>query len=164
MSYTKGQSQFGRGNMWAMIRSLLEGQGSINPGDQVGLGALQVAKATYDFTVDGGAIATIQPVSSPIIPAGAIVLGGIIHASVAPTSGGGATIAIGIGTGAQATAIKAATAIATYALNTPVVVIPVWSAGFFKTTADGKITFTIAAAALTAGKIDVHIVYVMGGE
>lgn len=165
MSYNKGQGQYGgRGNMWAMIRQLLDSQGSNNASDQAGSGALQVVKATYDFTVDGGAIATIQPVNSPIIPAGAIILGGIIDPIVTPTSGGAATIAIGIGTGAQVAAIKAALAMGTYVAGTPLVMLPIWTSGFFKTTADGKITFTIATATVTAGKISVHIVYVMGGE
>ena len=165
MSYNKGQGQFGsRGNVWAMLKSLGLGQGANNPSQQVGFGALQVAKATYDFTVDGGAIGTITPASSPIIPIGAIVLGGILHASVAPTSGGGATLAFGLGSGAQAASLKAATAIATFVINTPVSVLPIWTSGHFKVAADTKITMTIAAATLLTGKIDVHIVYVMGGE
>jgi hypothetical protein len=150
--------------MWAMLRSLLEGKGAINPSMQKGLGALQEAKATYDFSVDGGAVGTITPVNSPVIPAGAIVLGAIIYPITLPTSGGGATIAIGFGSGAQAALIKGATAIATYVAGTPLVALPIWASGFFKVAVEGKVTFTVATAALTAGKIQVSFVYVMAGE
>lgn len=165
MSYNTGQGQFGgRGNMWAMIRSLMEGKGSINASMQKGLGALQVAKATYDFAVDGGAIGTITPVNSPLFPAGAIIMGGIIYPITLPTSAGGATIAIGFGSGGQAALIKGATAIATYVAGAPLVMLPVWASGFFKVTTEGKMTFTVATAALTAGKIAVHTAYFMDAE
>lgn len=162
MSYSIGQGQFGgRGNLWAMVKSLLEGKGSINPSMQKGLGALQEAKATYDFTVDGGAISTIHPVSSPLIPAGALVQGAIIYPIILPV-GASATIAIGVGT--QTAVIKGATAVATYVAGAQLVALPIWASGFFKVTTEAKITFTIATAAVTAGKIAVSIFYSMAGE
>src|SRR5262245_52274102 len=128
------------------------------------MGGAQVTKATFDFTVDGGAIATITPVSSPIIPAGAIIFGGLIVV-VALTSGGGATIAIGLGSGAQVAALKAATGIGSYTLGAILALIPVWSAATaVKVAADTNITFTVATATLTAGKIAVQIYYHMAGE
>lgn len=164
MSYNKGQSQFGRGNIWAGLKQLAEGQTAINPSDQVGLGGAQVAKATYDFTVDGGAVATITPVSSPVIPANAIIYGGLIDVVVAAV-GGGASIAIGLGSGAQVAALKGATAVATYSLGAIVALIPVWTAASaVKVTADSKITFTVSGGALSAGKIAVQIYYHMAGE
>lgn len=164
MSYSKGQSQFGRGNIWASLRQLIEGQSAINPGDQVGAGAAQVAKVTYDFTVDGGAITTISPVSSMIIPAGAIIYGGLIDVIVAPL-GGGASVAIGLGSGAQAAALKAATAVGTYTIGAILALIPVWTAASaVKVAADTKVTFTVSGGALTAGKIAVEIYYHMAGE
>ncbi len=164
MSYNKGQSQFGRGNIWASLKQLAEGQTAINPSDQVGLGAAQVAKATYDFTVDGGAIATITPVSSPVIPAGAIVFGGLIDVVVAPL-GGGASVAIGFGSGAQVASLKAATVVGTYTIGAILALIPVWTAASaVKVAADTKITFTVSGGALTAGKIAVQIYYHMAGE
>src|SRR5262245_54811440 len=129
------------------------------------MGGAQVTKANFDFTVDGGAIATITPVSSPIIPAGAIIFGGLIDVVVAPTSGGGATIAIGLGSGAQVAALKAATGIGSYTLGAILALIPVWSAATaVKVAADTNITFTVATATLTAGKIAVQIYYHMAGE
>lgn len=163
MSYNRGQSQISsRGNIWAMLRQLLEGQGSINPSAQKGLGALQEAKATYDFTVDGGAIGLISPVSSPLIPAGALVQGAIIYPITLPASAGAATISIGVG--AQAAVIKGATAIATYVAGAQLVALPIWASGFFKVTTEAKITFTVASFVLTAGKIQVSIFYTMAGE
>lgn len=163
MSYNVGQGSFGgRGNVWAMIRSLLEGKGSINASDQTGFGALQEAKATFDFTVDGGAIATILPTNSPVIPAGALVQGAVIYPIILPTSAGAATIAIGVG--AQTAVIKGATAIATYVAGAQLVALPIWASGFFKVTTDAKISFTVAAFVLTAGKIQVNIYYTMAGE
>ena len=165
MSYNKGQGQFSRrGNMWAMIRQLVESQGSINPGAQQGGGGLEVTKATYDFAVDGGAISTIQLFNSPILPAGTIILGGIIDPITTLTSGGAATVAVGVGSGAQTAAIKAAAAMGTYAGGTPLAMIPVWSAGFFTVAADGKLSVTIAAATVTGGKFAIHVVSVRSGE
>lgn len=168
MSYNTGQGQFGRGptggNLWAMIKQLVSAKTAINPSDQVGAGGAQVAKATFDFTVDGGAIATITPVSSPTIPANAIVFGGLIDVVVAPL-GGGASIAIGFGSGAQNAALKGATAVGTYTLGAILALVPVWTAASaVKVTADSQITFTVSGGTLTAGKIAVQIYYHMAGE
>lgn len=164
MSYNKGQSQFGRGNIWAMMRQLVEGQTGINASDQLGMGALQEVKVTYDFSVDGGAISTITPKASLIIPAGAVIFGGFIQGITLPV-GPGATIAIGLGSGAQVAALKAATAIATYAAGATVALIPVFTAAsVVKAVADTFVTFTIATAVLTAGKVQVTLYYYMQGE
>lgn len=163
MAYNKGQSQFGKGNIWAMLRQLLDGQGANNANDQFGGGALQVVKATYDFAVDGGAIGTIQLFNSLVIPAGAIILGGICDPITTLTSGGGATMAIGIGSAAQTAAIKAAAAFGTYVGGTPLAILPIWSGGFFAVAADGKVSVTIAGGTITGGKVAIHLVYVMQG-
>ena len=76
-----------------------------------------------------------------------------------------ATIAIGLGSGAQVAALKAATAIATYVAGATVALIPVFTAAsVVKAAADTAITFTIATAALTAGKVQVTVFYYMQGE
>lgn len=164
MSYNKGTGQFGKGNMWAMIRQLLAGAGSINASDQSGAGGLQVIKGTYDFNVDGGAIGTILINQSPIIPVNFIVLGGILDPITTFNSGGGATVAVGIGSGANAAALKVAAGFAGYVGGTPLAMLPIWSGGFFKTAADAPLSITVAAAALTAGKMAIHIVGVPAGE
>jgi hypothetical protein len=165
MSYSPGQGQFSpRGNMWAMIKSLLSGLTGINAGAQRGAGALQEVKVTYDFAVDGGAQATITPKASVLIPAGAVIFGGFIQGITLPV-GPTATIAIGLGSGAQVAALKAATAIATYAAGATVALIPVFTAAsVVKAAVDSYVTFTIATANLTAGKVQVTLYYYMQGE
>lgn len=154
--------QFPQGNLWATLKGLISsGRGSVAPNHQGGFGPIQAVKATYDFTVDGGAATTILLAGSPSIPAGAIILGGIIEPIVTVAGGGGATIAVGIGSGAQAALIKGATAFASY--NALLSVLPIWTSGFFQVTTEAKISVTIAAAALTAGKFSVQVVYVLAG-
>lgn len=165
MSYSTGQGQFPRGNMWVMIRKLVESQGSINAGMQSGGGALQEVKATYDFSVDGGAVGAITLKASPLIPANAIIFGGFIYGITTPTSAGAATIAVGLGTGAQAAALKAAANDETYAAGSTLAIIPVFTAAsVVKVAAESKITITVATAALNAGKFSVHLFYFMAGE
>jgi hypothetical protein len=127
-----------------------------------GLGAVGNAKMTYDFAVDGGAIGPITPTNSPTLPIGAIILGGTIDITTPLTSSGAATIAVGLGTGAQVAALKAATAVASYTAG-QMAVIPVFTAAtYVKVAAATALTLTVAAFALTAGKFDVNVVYVQG--
>jgi len=165
MPYNKGQGSFGvtKGNMFAMLRQLTEGQGSINESDQFGAGGLQVIKATYDFAVDGGLVGTILLSQSLIVPADFVVLGGILNPITTFNGGGGATVAVGIGNGAQTAALKAATGFASYVGGTSLAVLPIFSSGFFTLAADGKISITVAVAALTAGKMAINIIGVPYG-
>lgn len=127
-----------------------------------GLAAVGNAKMTYDFAVDGGAISVITPANSPTIPLGAIILGGTIDITTTLTSGGAATIALGLGAGAQVASLKAATAVATWAAG-QLVMIPIFTAAtYLKVAAATRLTLSVAAFALTAGKFDVNVVYVQG--
>jgi hypothetical protein len=127
-----------------------------------GLGVVGNAKVTYDFAVDGGAVSVITPANSPTIPLGAIILGGTIDITTTLTSGGAATIALGLGAGAQAAALKAALAVASWTAG-QLALIPVFTAAtYVKATAAAALTVSIATAALTAGKFDVNLVYVQG--
>ena len=117
-------------------------------------------KATYDFAKQGGVQGAIQllgPDGKPAkLPKGAIVRDCLIDVLTAPTSGGGATIALG--TGQTATDLKAATAIASY--TGLVACVPVGSAATaLKLTADRTPIATVATADLTNGKINVLIHY-----
>lgn len=128
-----------------------------------GLGTVGNAKMTYDFASDGGAISTITPTNSPTVPLGAIILGGVIDITTTLTSGGSATIALGLGSGAQVAALKAATAVASYAAGTSLVIIPIFtSATYYKVTAAARLTLTVAVAALTAGRMDINVAYIQG--
>lgn len=127
-----------------------------------GLGVLGNAKMTYNFAVDGGAVSTITPANSPTIPINAIILGGTIDITTTLTSGGAATIALGLGSGAQAAALKAALAVASWTAG-QLALIPVFTAAtYYKATAAARLTLTVATAALTAGRFDVNLVYLIG--
>jgi hypothetical protein len=147
--------QFGQGNVWGTIRSLARNRFS---------GPTGVAKFQYDFSLDGGAIGLITPGSSPVIPKNAIILGGTIDVTTALTSGGSATIALGLSAGGGgAAAILAATAVASWTAGIALVTIPKFTtATYIKMTADGRMTLTIATAALLTGVFNVNLVYVMG--
>lgn len=125
-----------------------------------GLGVPRIARAKYDFAVDGGAISTITLATNALIPANAIVFGGIINPTTALTSGGSATIGIGTTAGSSATSIKGQTAVATYSLDALIATVPVFTAASaFKMSAAGQITITIAAATLLTGVMEVSVVY-----
>lgn len=127
-----------------------------------GLGQLGNAKMTYEFAVDGGAISTITPANSPTIPIGSIILGGTLDITTTLTSGGAATIAVGTSAGSSTTSIKGATAVASWTAG-QLATVPVFTAAtYVKLTAAGRPTLTIATAALTAGKFDVNLAYLVG--
>lgn len=154
-------------NLWGVLRNLYD-SGNLNyltdlGANQNGLGILKTAKFTYDFTVDGGAVATITPTNSPTLPAGAIILGGVIDIITTLTSGGAATIALGTSAGSAVNSLKVTTAVATWAAGVTVPLTPVFTAAtYVKLTAAGRLTLTVTAFALTAGKFDVTVVYAQG--
>lgn len=140
--------------VWANISGAVVGNG--------GLGAVGNAKMTYDFAVDGGAVSVITPTNSPTIPLNAIILGGTIDITTTLTSGGAATIALGLGSGAQVAALKGATAVASWTAG-QLALVPVFTAAtYVKAAAATRLTVSIAAFALTAGKFDVNLAYVQG--
>lgn len=134
-----------------------------NPGNTYisGTGQVSLAKATYDFSVDGGAISTITFATNATIPSGAIILGGIIDVLTPGTTSASGTMALGTSAGSSTTSLKAALAAASY--TGLVAVVPVFTAAtMVKLTAAGQITGTIATGALTAGKWNVIVAYVLG--
>lgn len=140
--------------VWLNVQSPVSGNG--------GLGVTGNAKMTYDFAVDGGAVGVITPSNSPTLPLGAIILGGTIDITTTLTSGGAATIALGTSAGSSATSLKGATAVASWTAG-QLALVPVFTAAtYVKLTAAGQLNMTVAAAALTAGKFDVNLVYLQG--
>lgn len=122
-------------------------------------GGIRMARAKYDFSVDGGVIGLITLATTATIPDNAIVLGGMVNPTTAPV-GATATIAFGTSAGSSASSLKAATAIATYTLDSLLALTPLWTAATaFKMTAAGDITMTTATAALTAGVIEITTFY-----
>jgi hypothetical protein len=123
----------------------------------------------YSFAVDGGAISTKTVMRTPAtqtspqepngtLPKGAVVIGCYIDVITAGTTSASGTMALS--TGQSAGDLKAATAAASY--TGIVACIPVQTAATaIKITADSKPYYAIATGALTAGKWNLHIQYVL---
>lgn len=123
-----------------------------------GLKGLYTAKAIYNFSVDGGAVSTITPSLTDVIPDNAIIVGGTINSTTACTSGGAATIAVGTSAGSSTTSLLGATAVASFSADARINSVATFAAPV-KMTAQGAITLTVATAALTAGVVEVTLIY-----
>jgi predicted RecA/RadA family phage recombinase len=119
-----------------------------------------VAHALYDFTVDGGASCT--PANSDTIPKDAVVFGGAINSTAAVTAAGAATVALGTATGSSSASILGATGKASLSLDA--VLAAACAAAPFKMTAAGKISVAIATGPLTAGQIEVWVLYAIASN
>jgi predicted RecA/RadA family phage recombinase len=116
---------------------------------------IKVAHAIYDYSVDGGSSCT--PANSDTIPDNAVVFDGVINSTAAVTAAGAATVAIGVSAGGTGNCILTATGKA--ALGLDALVVPTCQATPFKMTAAGKIAITVATGPLTAGVIEVWVLY-----
>lgn len=119
---------------------------------------LRAARMIYNFAVDGGAISTLTPKNSTLLPANAVIVGATVNSTTAVTSAGAATVGIGTSAGSSTTSILAATAKASLSANAILNGVPVFATPV-KLTAAGQLNVTIAAAALTAGIIEVVVYY-----
>lgn len=127
-----------------------------------GLGAMRTARAKYDFAVDGGAQGAITPATNCTIPDNAIILFGLANSTTAVTGGGGATISLGTTAGSSATSLKNAEAIASFGADSLVALVPGMSAASaVKMTAAGQIKVTVGTANLTAGVIEITLLYIV---
>jgi hypothetical protein len=123
---------------------------------------VSVEKCVYDFAVLGGAIGAVnlrsaQGAALCQIPKNAIITNVIIDVITAGTTSASGTMALGAASTAD---LKAALAAASY--TGLVAGIPVGTAATaIKLAADATITGTIATGALTAGKWNVDIQYIM---
>ena len=133
-------------------------EGDVVSSSNFGLGLLRTARAKYSFAVDGGAVATITPVTNATLPAKAVIVGATVNSTTAATSGGLATIAVGTSAGSSTTSILGATAVASFSADA-LINGAVTHAAPVKLTAAGSITLTVATAALTAGIIEVTLIY-----
>lgn len=121
-----------------------------------------VVKAQYSFAVSGGAVGVINLLDadgkSITLPSKAIITGGYIDIITAMASSGGTgTIALGANSGVD---LKAAVDADT--LSGIVAIIPVGSAATaVKLTADRVLIATVAVEALTAGKFNLFLEYVL---
>jgi predicted RecA/RadA family phage recombinase len=147
-------------------KAQLTGDGTVRvklfgvPGFSGQVNGVKVAHALYDFTVDGGASCT--PANSDTIPANAVVFGGAVNSTAAVTAAGAATVAIGTAAGSAGNSILTATGKASLSLDA--VVAPTCAATPFKMSAAGKISITIATGPLTAGQIEVWVLYALASN
>ena len=146
----------------ASITANSVGDGQLVANTAVGLSALRVAHATYNFTVDGGgAPGLITPAANATNPANSIIIGGVIDWT---TAGQGATntTAIGVtGTGGATNALLHATAVASLTGIVQCQIVQQTASGFVKITTAGTVTLTTATAALTAGVCEIFVFYVV---
>lgn len=134
-------------------------ESKISSAANIGLGVLRTAKAQYNFA-DGAGPGLITPAFTANIPANAIIIGGIINSTSAATSGGAATISVGTSAGSSAASILGATGVASFAANAMINSVATFAAPV-KMSAAGNITLTIATAALTAGSIEITVLYIL---
>ena len=112
---------------------------------------LKTATAVYDFTTMGGTVGAIG--LGVYIPSGAIIVRAIGQTITSMTSGGSATVAIAAG----ATAILGTTAFNASAV-TGIDILNAFGTPL-AVASNGEVTWTIATAALTAGKYAIYIDY-----
>lgn len=126
---------------------------------------LGVLVAKYDFAIQGGAVGSIQLVpdllslsEKSILPDNAIIKNVVIDI-VTPmaSSGGAATIALTAQSAGDLLAAVDADTLSNQVQGIPNNVV----ANMIKLTADRTITAVIAVEALTAGKVNVYIEYVL---
>lgn len=118
----------------------------------------RIARAHYDFAVDGGAVGDIA-LRGDKIPSGAIITDVLINVETVLTSGGAATVALKSEGAADLNAAAAISGAPWSAAGAKRGDLTATSAPV-KTTAERTITATVATAALTAGKFSVLVSYV----
>lgn len=124
------------------------------------VGGYTVYHATYKFSTDGGATGLITPSINATIPTRFVIQNVALNSTTAVTSGGMATVSVGLSAGGGgAAALVAATPVASWSLNAFIQGIPVpqTASTWIKMTAPGQLTITVGTAALTAGVIEIYL-------
>lgn len=126
---------------------------------------VNVVVGKYSFAVQGGAVGTVNLLSdlndsksTITIPDNAVIKKVYIDVLTDPTSGGSATVAVRLQSAGD---LKGATAIASFTGIMDGVPAGA-AANMIKLSADRTLQATIATAALTAGKFNVYVEYVLG--
>src|SRR6056297_596051 len=127
------------------------------------MGALEervrVAQFRYDIDVHGGAVGDITLIGA--LPIDAIVVGGMIDVQTAGASGGDATVALKFETDEDVLTATAG-AVANLTEGAIIDIVPDHTAANAIRIVDAdRMTMTIGTAALTAGKLDIHVEYLM---
>lgn len=129
----------------------------------VGLGNLRVARFVFDASVAANQTVAAHG-TGVILPQYAIVVGGFFDVNTVFTSGGAATIAIHVESAGdiQAAALVSGAPYSTIGRKAIVPKANTPESTSIKTTVAREITCTVAAAALTAGKLTGYLYFVEG--
>lgn len=125
---------------------------------------LSCVRGTYDFSKVGGAVGSFNLLDEDgvavKIPANALVLNAFAVVKTAATSGGSATVALTLESAGD---LLAATAVASFSAAAKLQGIPDFGtiADSVLTTAERTLIATVAVAALTAGKVEAFVFYVL---
>lgn len=122
-----------------------------------GLGVLRTARAKYDFAVDGGVVGAITLATTATLPDNAVIVAATINSTTAVV-GTSSTLAVGTTAGSSATSILAATAEASLSADALINGVPVFATPV-KMTAAGNINVTVGTANLTAGVVEITLLY-----
>ncbi len=122
----------------------------------IALGSLKMAKAVFNFAVDGGVISTIIPNKSISLPKNAVIIGGTANATTALASAA-SNVTIGTDAGSSSSALLGSTNYTSFSTNAlinlvPTIAVPV------KLTAKGNITITFSGT-MTAGIVEIVLYY-----
>jgi len=131
---------------------------NLEPADAPWAALSRWAKVEYDFATDGGAVSTID--LGVTIPDNAILLSCIVEKITQFTSGGAATV--GLKVESSGDVIAAATAFSNAQYTAAIAPGVALSSTQFKTTAPRNVSLEIGAHAITAGKYNFHIEYIIG--
>jgi hypothetical protein len=127
------------------------------------MGTVQTQTAVYDFAVDGGGIGTIVLHRTARIPANALVTSMFVEQVTPLTSGGSATISLGIeAVGDFTPAAAFDSAVFTTVRPDANAVGPTDLEGVL-TSAPRTVRFVVAGAALTGGKLRIYVTYASVG-
>lgn len=127
---------------------------------QFGYTGMAMCHAQYSFANDGGAVGLITPLNNCTMAANSIIYNASIQATTAATSGGSATVTVGMSGITGGTAILlGSTAVASVTGQLQSAIVPQTASGWKKLTSNGNVTITVGTAALTAGIIEVYVFF-----
>tara|TARA_Y100000310_G_C20698683_1_gene827688 strand:- start:1232 stop:1735 length:504 start_codon:yes stop_codon:yes gene_type:complete len=136
-------------------------ESNTEPADGAFAAVLRCAKAEYDFATDGGAISAID--LNVDLPDNAIIVSGFVDVVTTLTSAtDAATIALHANSADDIVAAVAISAATDWDAGVKSIVPVATGATAIKLTALRAITATIAVEAVTAGKFNVYLFYVIG--
>lgn len=117
-------------------------------------------KGEYSFATDGGAVSTITLRSNDgPIPVGSRVIGGYLEVDTAPTSGGAATISVGVEAAGDLVAAAAIGGAPWSTLGHKDIVPDATGSTVVELTAARSPSIAVAVEALTAGVFNVVLFY-----